>query len=244
VDDRVAVLVEGPDDELFLGVHLGDVVFFPAGGRSNVVSAAVALRSWNVRRFSALVDVDYLGAPPLPVKHYEGRDLEGMLVKLGALETLLEHQGSREKLATLGGAQALVQRLVNEASFLSALREVNAREGLGLPFDSVDIFKKVDQATLSIKKRELCQALLSRSSSGYTPDDLMQLASAIEDDGIGPSGKDVAGLAGVALRKVAGSLPHAAADVRFLLPHLRSGSALLVSRSTWLANFSAELAAA
>lgn len=243
-DTRAAFVVEGPDDELLLSYHLPRAVFFPAGGRSNVISAAEALERWRVKRFVALVDADYLPTPPAPVRCYQGRDLEGMLVQLGALEILIDHQGSRQKVANAGGSEALVARLVESASFLSALRAVNARDSLGLPFDSVDLFKKVDPNTLELSKRELCQALLARCSADVTPDELVDAALKVEDDGLGPSGKDVTGLAGVALRKLIGTLPHAVADPKYLLPHLRSGAILLVKESPWLATMSAEVAAA
>ncbi|MFB9665157.1 hypothetical protein HP467_12795 [Curtobacterium albidum] len=238
------IIVEGPDDELTLRAHFSTSAFFPAGGRVNVIRAATTLSRWNVDNFAAIVDNDYLEKPPPPVKSYDGRDLEAMLVRIGVLAIVIEHQGSRLKLEKFGGAHAFVARLIDEARFLSALRAVNARDNLGLPFDSVDVFKKVNQKSLVFPKRELCQALLAKSSSDLSADELLEAALAVEDDGIGPSGKDVTGLAGVALRSAVGNIPHTAADVKILLPALRSSAGLLLSASPWLATVSAELSAA
>lgn len=233
-DQRPLLVVEGPDDELVLRSHFQDVTFFPAGGRANAITASIALTRWKFRDFVVIVDTDYLGPPPKPVRVYSGRDLEAMLVELGALEIVIESLGSREKVSRVGGAAALVYLLVKEAEFLSRLRAVNAKDGLGLPFDSVDVAKKMDQTTLKLARRELCQALLSKSDSDLSADELLRMALAVEDDGLGPSGKDVTILVGVALRKMVGSLPHTAAHPDVLLPHLRSGASLLIRESAWL----------
>ncbi|MEQ8837787.1 MAG: hypothetical protein RID07_13360, partial [Lacipirellulaceae bacterium] len=117
VEARPILIVEGPDDLHLLRGHLPDVAIFPADGRRNVVRATETLRASSVCGIRGLIDADFEAIPDEGwVLTYEARDLEGMLIRLGVLSNLLEHAGSSEKIATEGGAETVVGRLVTTAS--------------------------------------------------------------------------------------------------------------------------------
>jgi hypothetical protein len=240
-DQRPVLVIEGPDDELVLRTHFPESVMFVAAGRKNVIAAALALKSWGVRNVLSLVDLDYLGKPPKPVKTYTGRDLEGMLVSLGGLHEMLEFQGSGTKIALVGGVDEMVGLVKSDAAFLSCLRAVNAQNNLGLPFDSVDVWRKVDLDRLQFDHRVYCQALLAKCNCELSVEELIALVAEAEDDGHGPSGKDVVALAGVSLRRLIGDAPHAVTHPDFLLPQLRMSSALALRGSEWLRQMRASL---
>ena len=90
------------------------------------------------------------------------------------------------------------------------------------------------QQTLQIRVAAFCSALQATTDHNV---DLNDLVVAVTKPPTGPhrhNGKDVVALAGVALRRKAGSLQLAPTRVDVLCGTLRSGAALRLSRSPWL----------
>lgn len=230
------LLVEGPDDKAVLEPHFEDVSIFSADGKVNVLRAAESLEGWNIARFTAVVDRDFGWEEPIS-KHilpYERRDLESMLIGLGVLAIVLNHQGSREKLGEIGGSANLVKQLENMAEPVASLRHRNAQEGYGLNFVNVDIASKVKTATLDFEIRSYCTALLAKSQASVPLNRLLEIAGDELPDAHGPRGKDVVSLAGAALRRFAGALPTAAVTESVLTGQLHSSAGLVLSTSEWL----------
>ncbi|WP_454299553.1 hypothetical protein [Salana multivorans] len=233
------MLVEGPADLLVLKQHLVGAEIFPSAGKSNVLRALHLLSDWGDPAVIGVVDADFddpadLAALDGRIWPYDERDLEAMLIGLGVLSLVLEHQGSSEKLTKYGGVEKLVRRLVEIVEPVTALRSVNSRERWGLAFDRVSIADKIDRRTLELKIDGYCAALIRASSAA--PDNTAVSAACRADlpDNLGPRGRDVLEAAGVALRRIAGTLPAAASTESVLAGQLHSSAGLALASSRWL----------
>jgi len=229
------VIVEGPDDLLVLKNHIPAKLIFPADGKVNAMRAVGALRDWEFKGVRAVVDADFDEHESDDcVLLYEKRDLEAMLIELGVLTTILEHQGSSGKLASVGGAAALVAVLVAQLLPIARLRHMNSREGWGLNFDEVDLPAKANRRTLTIDLDRYAAAVVQASDTDAS---IIQARAALNDgdlDDRGPRGKDVVALAGLALRAKVGTLPQAACSEPQLSAQLRSAGAFALEQSTWM----------
>lgn len=235
------LLVEGPGDRRILKRLLPDVEIIPADGKNNLISAAHSLMDWGVMGVVGIIDADFDDRKDMKdlsgmIVAYDMRDLEMMLISLGVLEIVLEHQGSASKIESLGGSKALAERLVSAAHPVSALRSVNRVKKFGIAFDGVGIAKKVDPKSLSLKIDSYCRALIETSDVSLGLSELKSLIESYVDDGRGPRGKDVLEFASVALRKVAGTRKLEAVAVDSLVSQLHSSCGLSLSESEWLGN--------
>lgn len=236
--DEPILIVEGESDFLVLRPLLPEVEIFPADGKNNVVDTARTLISWNIDKFVCITDDDFDdGALISDLDHvhhpYCGTDMEAMLISLGVLASMLEHIGSTVKLTKLGGASKLVDDLIAHVAPVTALREVSSRRAWGLPFDEVPIASKIHKTTLVLNIESYCDALRRQMDE---PIEYQVLVKTARDHSYSASafrGKDVVAAAGVALRKTAGNLPHAAADPDCLCAQLHSSSAFALSKSEW-----------
>lgn len=234
------VIVEGPDDQLVLKKHIEPSIIFPADGKRNVLRAIRALSNWGESALTAIIDVDFDDSTELAeladlVYPYEKRDLEGMLIALGVLASVLEHQGSSAKLKGCGGTDQLINRLVHEIAPVTAMRHANGRARLGLAFDRVKVGDKMQASTLKLGLTNYCAALLQASETEVDQATLdAAIAEYADDDALGPRGRDVVEVAGVALRRVAGSLQAAAATEEVLTRQVHSSSGLALSTSDWI----------
>ena len=248
VEKAPILIVEGPDDILLLRDHLPHEIIFAADGKSNVLRAMESFESWNLIGVRAIVDADFdepeQGRSDPRILLYEGRDLEGMLVLLGVLAHVLEHQGSASKLGRLGGSQQLCTHLVREAHAVAEIRAANERESWGLRFDGVDISTKADRRTLRLDVSRLVTALIQASDTDVKTPTVLGIVTGDTLDGRGPRGRDVLAFAGLALRQQAGSLRAAATGVDVLSRQLRSSSGLAIEHSGWLSTVRASIDAA
>lgn len=248
VERSPILIVEGPDDILVLREHVPGEIIFPADGKRNVLRAMDSLGAWGIVGVRAVVDADFdepeQGRDDPRILLYEGRDLEAMLVLLGVLATILDHQGSASKIDSLGGARELCDQLISEAHAIAEIRAANQTQSWGLRFDAVDISSKADRRTLKIDLQRLVAALIQASDTDVSSADVLRVVKGDALDGRGPRGKDVLALAGLALRHRAGSLPVAATVVDVISGQLRSSAGLLVERSAWLTSLQAALQAA
>jgi hypothetical protein len=240
VSSKPILIVEGPDDLLTLRDHLPGVEIFPVDGKANVVEAARALIKSNLDGFLCvtdndfdhkgdLIDIDQFHYP------YDQRDLESMLIRLGVLAQVIEHLGSKEKLAKLGGAEKLVAIIEAEVAPVSNLRKANVNQAWGLAFDQVDLASKVDKETLKLRVSSYCAALVQASSTQLKSIELSRIAAQRFQDELGHRGKDVVAVAGTALRKKAGNQQQAVCVEQVLTAHLRSSCGFALSKSSWLA---------
>lgn len=241
------LVVEGPNDRNTLRGLLPGVTIFPADGRRNALEQSRRLYEWSAEKWACVVDLDFddevaeydLGKHLHP---YHGADLEAMLITLGVLHDLLSHLGSDDKITREGGPDAVVNLLCGVVTGIASLRERNASEGWGLPFDEVPIEGKIDRRTLQLNVRGYCTALRPRSGS-------VELSLLIETMNGQPggankfSGKDVIAAAAVALRNRVGSLSKDQASVEVLLSALRASCTWRLSRSEWLSQLKSILEA-
>lgn len=234
---RPVLIVEGPDDELVLRPHLDGVDIFPVDGKGNAEQCAQQLASWGFESFACVTDRDFDDTVvPSEIQHahlhYDGRDLESMLIALGVLAKVLTHQGSRAKLESLGGADEVVDRLSDEVGPIGALRQENSRNGWGLAFDAVDLADKIDPRTLRLKANSYGAALVTASTTSITNADVQKVLT--EGTCSEPRGKDVVAAVGAALRRAAGTLDRAACREGVLTAQLHSSCDLALERSAWL----------
>lgn len=247
-DTRPIVVVEGVGDEIVLSEVLANVQIFAAGGREPALLASQQLKAWNLKEWAVVVDNDFdLGGPRAQgLGHrffpYLEADLEAMLIVLGALDVLLNHLGSQEKLKRLGGSATLRQTVCVNVQVVTALRQASAANRWGLDFEATDLASKIDRTTLEVRVEPYCRALLSKSDSDAT---MANLLTAAEKPPTGDHlfrGRDAVALAGVALRVLAGSLAHMPTKVDVLCSSLRNGAGLRLSSSQWLQDLQAVIA--
>lgn len=248
VERSPILIVEGPDDILVLREHLPREIIFAADGKRNALRAMDSLGAWGFVGIRAVLDADFDepedGRSDPRILLYEGRDLEAMLVLLGVLARILDHQGSAAKVESLGGARELCGQLISQAHAVAEIRAANHKESWGLRFDDVDIAAKTDRRTLKIDLQRLVAALIQASDTDVSSAEVLRVVKGDTLDGRGPRGKDVLALAGLALRHKAGSLPVAATVVDVISAQLRSSAGLLVERSAWLTSIHAAIHAA
>ncbi len=245
VEKRAVLLVEGPDDLLVLKHHIPVELIFPADGKPNVLRAIDSLNEWQVTGVRAVIDADFDDSrDDETVLAYDQRDLEAMLIELGVLASVLEHQGSAAKLAAEGGAAAVVAVLCAAALPIARLRQASRREGWGLTFDAVDIASKSDRRTLALRPDRYAAALVQASITTASIDDVRQALDHDEIDHRGPRGRDVMTFAGVALRQRVGTLQQAACEEPRLSAQIRSSGALALERSPWMSRLRRALEAA
>jgi hypothetical protein len=246
VDARPILVVEGPTDLLVLRWHLPDVQIFPADGKGNALRAIRQLVAWGFSNVVAVVDRDFddptetddIGVALHP---YDTRDLEGMLIQLGVLAMVLDHQASATKLTAFGGSEALVEKLKDLLQPVSVLRSRNTADNLVLCFSKVDVSNQVDSKSLELRLAAYCKALLANSETSADLESLMAFSAGELLDGLGPRGKDVVAAGGVALRKVVGNLAVAATKEAVLTAQLHSSSGLMLAESGWLASLRRKL---
>lgn len=247
VSNLPVVIVEGPGDALTLKDHLKGISdIFPAAGKSRVLAALEALQSWKFDAFLGIVDADF--DDPSTSSHldevlvyYDFRDLEGMLINLGVLETVLEHHGSKNKLDSQGGSKELVDRLKAIVTPVSAIRKANATYSWGIPFSDVSIESHIQLKTLSFELEKYCLAACRSTNERAEPEAHriemeMILDASREDlhDARGPRGKDVLAVAGVALRRIAGSLGKNEVSEDRMVSLLHGSAGLALDKSSWL----------
>jgi hypothetical protein len=217
-DRRGILVIEGESDERFIErLAPGRWAFFRAGTRNVVISTVEEVTSLEVERVAGLIDQDFdgivskLGGRGLPIFSYDNADVESYLFMTPASTYLIEELASAGKLGTYGGPDAVRRVAISVAHEIAALRISNATNGWGLPFDNVDLAKKVDRNTLSLKRTSYCQALTEnlREAVHHT-----YLCDIIEDhlDSIARlqkppyfRGKDALAVVGVALKSKIGN---------------------------------------
>jgi hypothetical protein len=242
VDPSAVLLVEGPSDLLVLRPLVDGVSIFVANTKSNVYRAVSALKLWDIPGVRGVVDSDFDEDEEVSgIVPWDGRDLENMLVGIGVLASVIDHQGSEIKIGKLGGSSLLVTSLIESLSEVTRLRFINSRDSLGLPFDDVDIASKVNQKNLKFDITGYVTALLSKVGYPVTVGCLIDKIRSEIDDQLGPRGKDIVALAGVALRSRAGNLKAHACEEPVLSSQLRSSASFALDKSEWFTKLRVDL---
>jgi Protein of unknown function (DUF4435) len=213
-DKRGILVVEGASDERFVQRLAPDRwALFRAGTRNVVISTIEDLVALNIGRTAGLIDQDFdsivsdIQSRGLPVYWFENADIEGFLFMTSALDDLVNELASEPKLSTYGGVDAVRKVAVSVALQVAALRICNAVSGWGVPFDEVDLSKKLDRRDLSLKRIPYCQAL-ARACQNVV--DCATLHSSLEAQ-LGQSheaffrGKDALAVVGVLLKSKIGN---------------------------------------
>lgn len=213
-DPRGILVVEGPSDERFIErLAPRRWAVFPAGTRNVVISTIEDVIRLHVDRVAGLVDRDFddvvlsASGRGVPIFWYETADLEGHLVLTEAFDHLLHELASKQKLASYGGVPAVREKAISTAIEVAVLRAANCTNGWCLPFDGVDLSKKIDRDTLSLKRLSFCQALtqpdhidVHHDTLGQFLDAGLQQSNSGSGDEMLFSGKDVLVIVGVALK--------------------------------------------
>lgn len=229
-------VVEGPSDERFARAVLsGDVDFFVAGSRSGVIDVvAVAALEHGVELIAGLVDRDFddvvaekIGAG-VPLVAYDGTDLEAMLFQSPALERLLEEIASEVKLASLGGAAAVRDMVVELIAPVTKLRHQNARRRWFLRFDGVDLADRYKIQKPELRVDVYVEALIRASADVRV--DRTEILTAVEraPDVFCPDsgqayfrGRDAICVLGVLLRRLIGGCQKPQVEPEYLAGVLR-----------------------
>lgn len=218
-DQRGILVVEGPSDERFIQrLAPGRWALFRAGTRNVVISTINEVVTLRVDRVAGLVDRDFddvaLSARErgLPIYWYDNADLEGFLFLGPAFDNMIEELSSEQKLKTYGGISVIREKAVAVAVEIAVLRTENSANKWGLPFDSIDLSKKIDRDTLSLKRTSYCQALAESDYVHVQHNSLHKAINAGLEDresrtsrDIFFSGKDALVVVGVALKTKIGS---------------------------------------
>jgi hypothetical protein len=98
---------------------------------------------------------------------YDDADVEAMLVESQALTRMLGEWASEGKLAEFGGVEA-VRRWARESTGpLTVLRAINARDGLGIPFDRIEMQDLFDKRTGKLRTASLIGKLAELSQVSH-----------------------------------------------------------------------------
>jgi Protein of unknown function (DUF4435) len=218
-DRRGILVVEGPSDERFVNrLASGRWAIFPAGTRNIVISTVKETVRLSVDRTAGLIDQDFDDAAEiareegLPIFWYDTADLEGFLILSEAFDNMISELASEQKLSVFGGVSAVRDRAISSALEIAALRAANCVNKWGLPFDSIDLSRKIDRDTLSLKRLSYCQSLTEPAYVDAHHGTLDQIIKEeLEKIAFGTarknhfSGKDALAVVGIALKNKIGS---------------------------------------
>jgi hypothetical protein len=247
-DARPVVVGEGEADRRFIDrvLSAGTVAFFIAGTRDIVLETGRDVAALGMDHIACVVDRDFddvvaaAEAEGLPVVAYDNADLESMLWGSPILDDVVDEIGSAQKLHALGGVTAVRQAATDAVRPLQRLRRANAVHGWGLPFDTLDLRRKVSMTSLTMGNQSLCDALWS-GDLGIAKGQLYEAAASYPEATCPVTGlplvrgRDALAALGVVLRRAAGNLSFQDAHPNRLseMVRLRATEAALAS-TRWL----------
>jgi hypothetical protein len=228
---RGVAITEGPTDNRILSATLGvsEKDLFPAGGQRNVLRCARKLKDEPLTGVICVADRDFnCGEAAIPdmwwLVFYDDADVEAMIVESPALTRVLEEWSSESKLARFGGVEAVRAAVRESAGPLAILRAVNARDGLGLSFDGINLQDLFDKSTGELRVASLIGKLAEQSEVSHE-----ELKKSLETERpVCPHtnrplarGRDLIAAIGALLRKLVGSLGKQQAEGAFVEKSLR-----------------------
>ena len=218
VDPRPVALFEGEPDRLVFErtVSRQGATCFVLGPRYLVLEVASTLHEWGLDRAVCIVDRDFddvvaqFEVRGVPIAAYDGGDLEHMLWESSALDDLLEQAGNRRKVQSEGGVNRVREMIAPCVATLAAIRVANAEGEWGLNFRNLNLARLIDQATLTIKRQALCDAVHHagahvKKRDVYEAADAGRLKPCPQTGEPRIRGKDAVGVLSAALRRRIGS---------------------------------------
>ncbi|MEU0378497.1 hypothetical protein ABZ093_14525 [Streptomyces cyaneofuscatus] len=166
-DKRPVIILEGPSDRRVLERSFPDqeASYFVAGTRNVALSAAAQLTEWGKEYFTCIVDRDFddmvgeADAGSTCIHPYDNADLEAMLAVSKAGIDLILELGSSGKIQKVGGADAIVSKLLEIIAPVSRLRRASFENDWRLSFDEVELAGKIDKKDMNFKLSSYCMAL-------------------------------------------------------------------------------------
>lgn len=202
---------------------------FPVGGRTNVVRVAEALKDGPLSGVVCVADRDFDFNEESWQEYwwlvfYDNGDIEAMLIESEALARFLEEWASEDKLRAIGGVEGVRAVLRERVIPLSSLRAANARENLGLPFDSIEVMDVLDKASAAMRRPSLVGKFIAMGDWTHK-----ELEEAMDTEP--PScphtneplakGRDLMSILSVLLRQMIGSLSKQEVQNRFVERSIR-----------------------
>lgn len=231
--ERAILIVEGwSDDRLFRKFLDSDnCELVIAHGKENALRAIELLERNGFEGVLALVDLDYDGLRGEVrnsdhIVYTEEHDVECMLVKSRALDSVLMEFGSRKKLESLRLSGVDVREiLLNAVRPIGVARYISLSEGIDLTFKGIN-YKIIDKKKLVVSEESLVKELYNNSGRHRSKEcELVKRIMSQEFEGLDPwvvcCGHDVVAALVKALQHVLGSHNSGSFDVEALEAHLR-----------------------
>lgn len=207
------LVVEGKSDRLFFEkfVSWEHCVVIPAGGR---VSVAEVVNILVARGFEGVVGVVDGDAARVGIIRNENLlllddpDLEVMLVRSSALDSVLVEFGSSRKLGRL--SEGVRDLLIGAARPIGCFRTHSLTEGLGLTFDGIRYGRFVDVQSLELDRHALAHEIKRRSQQGNSDcAPILEAIASAETTMVGTwsicCGDDIVSILSLGLRKLFGT---------------------------------------
>lgn len=215
------LLVEGPNDAALLEELVDPSLcrVIPDRGKESVLAAMATLQKEGLAGLVALVDADFWhlgigGGCGRDVVCTDVHDLELLMVRSAALDTVLREMGSSDKISqffSAGENRGVGVRsiLLTAALPVGLARFVNARDGLGLSFEAVPVENYVRRGDVTCDDVGVHRRILQANEYPMTLEEFrVQLAAVPVKRGQEwqvCQGHDVLAVLAVALRKAWGS---------------------------------------
>ena len=210
------LIVEGRDDRMFFErfVNRSYCAVQVAGGKPNVIDVIEILDADdNFSGFVGVIDADLdhvagYSWQSSNLMFIETYDLEALLIKSTALESVLIEFGSTKKISCR--AQNPRKELIDAALPIGCLRLHSRRSELTLKFDGMRYARFVDRDSLQTDVRELVREVKNRSQrSDLAYDDTVQeilsIRSTVNDPWLVCCGTDMVEILSIGLRRALGT---------------------------------------
>jgi hypothetical protein len=213
---RGAVVVEGPTDaDVFASsIPFGDLLFFPVGGRTNVLRAADQLVGAYLPGVVCVADSDFDDLTVTRADQWflvftDNADLEAMSYRSPALGRVLAVWGSATKLHDFGGPNALRAAIDDVVRPLSILRRESAARSIPIAFDALSLHDVVSTSGLKLNMAGVISRLATGSELARA-----DIEALLTDESpicsytgqLLTRGRDCLTVVDIALRKTIGSL--------------------------------------
>ena len=209
------LVVEGRDDRLTYKDHIDSKLckIIVAENKQNVKEVIRILEADNFLGVLGIVDADFdriedriLGSPN--VISPEGHDLEIMLIRSAAFESVLAEYGSESKISELD--LGIREILLKAASEIGKLRLCSERKSVNLRFSGLNYNSFVDRESLDIDTRALVVEILNRSQrQDISVQETVNEVNDFNAVGVDPwelcTGADLLGVLSIGLRRALGS---------------------------------------
>ena len=209
------LVVEGRDDRLAYRDHIRSDLckIIVAENKRNVEKVVQILEEDNFLGVLGIVDADFdriedriLDSPN--VISPDGHDLETMLIRSAAFESVLAEFGSENKISKL--SLGIREILLKAASKIGKLRLCSERKSMNLKFSGMNYNSFVDRESLGVDARALVVEILNRSQrQDINAQETVHEIDSFDDASVDPwelcTGADVLGVLSIGLRRALGS---------------------------------------